>query len=696
MIRTIPFAVLTAAVLAGFGIAADDVNEANEKAMKAAALKAAPWTVKIETSGGLEKVGGAGKKPGPQPKGPAPGILKGVGPTTGVVVDAEGYIVSSAFNFANNPGIIYVSIPGRPRDVATVVCTDTTRMLTLLKTSKETNLPVAPAFPKKDFAVGQWSLALGRTLDPDIVDMPSISAGIVSATGRIFGKAVQTDAKVSPVNYGGPLVAIDGRAIGVLVPASPRGDDATAGFEWYDSGIGFAVPMEDIYAVLPRMKKEKELRRGLLGFSPKSQEEYLDPIEVGTLAPDGAAARAGIKVGDRIVAFDGKPVKHFSGLQHLLSPKYEGDTVSVTVRRGDKDETFPNLVLGGAVAAVARPFLGVLGMRDDSEAGMEIRYVYPKSPAESAKLAAGDRLLKVGPAAGPALTPIANRTQLATMIGQMAPGTKLKFEVKKKGADKPETVEVTLATATEDLPAELPLPSSKEKAGAKPGPAPKKDKDDEAKKDDEDEPETGLLKRTNEVTGRESWIYVPESYKKSVSHGVIVWFHAKDRGGKDAEDIADIWKGFCERYHFIVIGPKSKNKDGWLPSETEEVVQDVKKVLGEYTTDPNRVIAHGMGIGGQMAFYLGFNARDVFRGVAVTGAVLGTQPKDRVPNQPLSFFIVAGEKDPLLKEIVGGKDKLEEKKYPVIYRQIADFGKQYLDEKSFQELRVWMDSLDRI
>jgi poly(3-hydroxybutyrate) depolymerase len=57
--------------------------------------------------------------------------------------------------------------------------------------------------------------------------------------------------------------------------------------------------------------------------------------------------------------------------------------------------------------------------------------------------------------------------------------------------------------------------------------------------------------------------------------------------------------------------------------------------------------AHGMGVGGQMAFYLGFNKRDLFRGVATTGAALGSNPKERVANQPLSFFVVAGGKDPL-------------------------------------------------
>ncbi len=82
-----------------------------------------------------------------------------------------------------------------------------------------------------------------------------------------------------------------------------------------------------------------------------------------------------------------------------------------------------------------------------------------------------------------------------------------------------------------------------------------------------------------------------------------------------------------------------------------------------------------MGNGGQMAFYVGFNGRDVFRGVAAVGAPLGTAPKDNVANQPLSFFICGGDKDPLLKDIVESKDLLKEKRFPVTFREMKDSGR---------------------
>jgi poly(3-hydroxybutyrate) depolymerase len=144
------------------------------------------------------------------------------------------------------------------------------------------------------------------------------------------------------------------------------------------------------------------------------------------------------------------------------------------------------------------------------------------------------------------------------------------------------------------------------------------------------------------------------------------------------------------------MGPKSGNNDGWVPSETELVIQDVKTVLGQYTIDRTRVVAHGMGNGGQMAFYVGFNARDVIRGVATVGAVLGTNPKENIANQPLSFFISGGDKDPLIKEIGESKSLLLEKRFPVIFREMKESGKEYFDAPTFADLLSWLDSLDRI
>jgi S1-C subfamily serine protease/predicted esterase len=693
-----------------------DVNEATEKAMKAASAKVAPAVVKIETAGGTETIVEP-KKGGPPGAPPPKGVRKGVGPTTGLVVSPDGFIVSSAFNFANKPSDIFVTVPGRPqRLVAKIVATDTTRMLTLLKVDAK-DLPVPEAFPKAEVEIGAWSLSLGRTLDNNADHPPSMSAGIISATNRIWGKAYQTDAKTSPVNYGGPLVSIDGRVFGVIVPASNRAEGETAGVDVYDGGIGFAVPFDDVLKVLPKLKEGKDLKRGLLGITPQTADTYNGQPVIGSIQPDSAAARAGLAAGDKILEINGKPIPNYSALQHVMGPLYEGDEITVKVSRGGKDQEFKGIKLSGTVTAYVNAFFGVLPMRDDPGPGVEVRYVYPKSPADVAGIKAGDRITKFG---GATPLPIHNRAALLAALQRSAPNTEVKVEVKRKGDGKVETLTAKLVPAPEDLPEKLPLPSSAGKAlegqpKAK-DPMPKdpfdpKDPfgkkpeecgafaDAQDKKDDKkDKPkvETGFVNRSDAALGREYWLYIPDNYDPNVSHGLLVWFHKAGDGGKDGEKMSKTFREFAEDHHFIIMGPKSANADGWVPRETEAVVQDVKTVFGQYTIDRTRVIAHGQGNGGQMSFYVGFNARDVFRGVCAVGAALGNPPKDNVANQPLSFFIAAGDKDPLLKDIVEGRDLLKEKRFPVLFREMKESGKEYFDVKTFEEFLSWADSLDRI
>ncbi len=549
-----------------------------------------------------------------------------------------------------------------------------------------------------------------------------MSAGIVSATNRIWGKAIQTDAKMSPVNYGGPLVSIDGRVYGVIVPASSRAEGETAGVEWYDCGIGFAVPLEDVLASLPRLKEGKDLRRGLLGITPQGADVYTAAPAIGSIQPDSAAARAGLQVGDKITEINGKKVPNYSTLQHILGPKYEGDELVLKVTRGDKEMEFKAIKLLGTATAYVNAFLGVLPMRDDPDPGVEVRYVYPKSPADVAGLKIGDRIMKFGAAAA---VPVQNRAALIAAIQRLNPGVEVKIEVKRKEGDKVETLTAKLVPAPDELADKLPLPSSAGKALEglpKPKDPPKDpfpkdpfppkeecdgqdEKKEDPKKEDpkKDEPkkdkpkvETGFMTRNDPALGREYWVFVPDNYDANVSHGLIVWFHQANEGGKDGEKMAKTFRDFAEDHHFIVMGPKSAAASGWRPTETEVVMQDVKAVLGQYTIDRTRVVAHGMGNGGEMAFYVGFNARDVFRGVGTIGATLGNPPKENVANQPLSFFISGGDKDPAIKDIVVSKDLLAEKRFPVVFREMKESGKEYFDEKTFKEFLNWLDSLDRI
>jgi poly(3-hydroxybutyrate) depolymerase len=123
-----------------------------------------------------------------------------------------------------------------------------------------------------------------------------------------------------------------------------------------------------------------------------------------------------------------------------------------------------------------------------------------------------------------------------------------------------------------------------------------------------------------------------------------------------------------------------------------------REVISLYTIDRQRIVAHGMGSGGSLAFYLAFHFRDLVHGVATIGSALAVQPVEGNPQQRLSFFIVAGGKDPLLPSILETKSKLADKKFPLIFRQIPDRGAEYVgaDDPAFRELARWIESLDRL
>lgn len=676
--------------------AQEDLNDLLEKMSKEAALKVAPSVVQIETRGGADMVVAG-------PKGQV--FRKALGPTTGVIVDADGYIISSAFNFLNNPTTILVRIPGQASEelVAQRVATDRSRMLTLLKVNAK-GLRTPAHVPKGELREGQWAIALGRALDTKLDKSPAVSIGIISALGRIWGKAIQTDAKISPINYGGPIVDIQGRVQGILIPASPRGDDETAGFEWYDSGIGFAIPMEDILAALPRLKQGKDLRRGILGITLKNAADiYSNAPEIGGVLKGSAAAKAGLKPGDVLVEIDGKAVVRIAQLQHLLGVKYEGDHVAIKYRRGKETVETKGLELVGQNQIVAQPFLGILPLRDDPKLGVEVRYVFANSPAEKAGLKPGDRIVKYGldeKQLAPFTGDKRGQEQLLDWLDALSPETEIKLEVQRKGGDKAKVVTAQLdylpgaiAEPAAAIPETLPEIASIKKALAplervKPNPKAPKAAEPKPQKVD-----TGLTEKNTPDGEHKYWLYVHDDYDPNVAHALLVWLHPPDKNKKeDMEALVDLWEDFCRDNHIILVMP-IENQGGWFPSAGDFVVAAARDAMSRYTVDSRRVIAHGMGVGGQMALHLGFGHRDLFRGVAALGAAPG-QIKDNVANQRLSFYLAAGELDPLVKNIAESRLRLAERRYPAYFREIPERGREYMTGKQLREMVRWLDSLD--
>jgi S1-C subfamily serine protease len=272
------------------------------------------------------------KKPKPKMVLATPGFHQTQGKTTGVIMSSDGWILVSRFALNFNPTTILITLADGRTFHAERMGEDTSRGIALVKVQAK-DLPHAEFVPPQGVKVGQWAFALGRTF---ATDEPTVHIGIVSAVRRQFGRALQIDAYTSPANYGGPVIDVDGRVLGISTPLSPAGRDA--GVEWYDSGIGFAATIADIPELLARMKQGDVVHRGWLGIT-------MEPAHFGpgavlqTVAPTGAAEKAGLLAGDTILEVDGVAVKNSFGLQMLVGSHMGGDCLHLKVQR--KDETTP-------------------------------------------------------------------------------------------------------------------------------------------------------------------------------------------------------------------------------------------------------------------------------------------------------------------------------------------------------------------
>jgi serine protease Do len=348
-------------VLAGYLLA--------PKAFRSSAETVMPAVVKIETSGGLlapppsprpkraemPTAKAEPAKPGqPRPASPRRGMRgisgPGEGPTTGLIIASDGYIITSTYHFLRRPEVITVVLQDGTQHVARLLGRDETRKLCLLKIDPAENLPVPRFAPAGGLRVGQWVITVGVGYGGDEA---ALSTGIISALGRISRKAVQTDANISPANYGGPLVDLNGCVIGVCVPLSPYSESTAGGVEWYDSGIGFAIPLDGLDHIIQAMKTGKTIEPGRLGVVLQPGATGKDVV-ISAVVSGSPASQAGLEPKDVITAIEGQPVEDLRKFRGVLGRYVAGDTIKIAVRRGEKTlETKATLMAGHDLPAPA-------------------------------------------------------------------------------------------------------------------------------------------------------------------------------------------------------------------------------------------------------------------------------------------------------------------------------------------------------
>ena len=549
-----------------------NLETAEQAAFKAAAAAAAESVVRIETLGGADTADGA---------------LVSSGPTSGVVVTADGLILTSAFAFLGDPTSVLVRLPDGRRIAAERLGTDESRRLALLRVDADGLTHAAPADPA-GVTVGEWAVAVGRTYSADAAN---VSIGIVSATGRILGRAVQTDAKTSPANYGGALANLAGETIGVLAPLT--GEGGTGGVEWYDSGIGFAVPLTDVLPVLDRLAAGETLRPGLLGVSFEG-----GGLDAGTVVqsvrPQSPAEDAGLRPGDRLAEIAGVAVGRQDDVKRALGPLRAGDAVTLVVERdGGREEL--TATLAAELPVVSPGELGVLaGEQAEGADGVPIAFVFPNSPAEAAGLAAGDVLTAAGP------EPVRTAADLRRVVSRAGPDVTLTLSRAAAGGDG-EPVRVTLAAASSEPPADLPNFAD---PAADPLP----------------EDRRGRVKVDLPQFQMQVSAVVPDRPDRG-GFGLLVLL--ADPAAK-GDPIPDALADAAREHGLIVAAPPPADPAGWRPDDLPRLAAAVERVVERYGVDPARVSVLGTGGAGRVAWAVAAAAPETYRGVVA--------PADAVPS----------------------------------------------------------------
>jgi S1-C subfamily serine protease len=225
---------------------------------------------------------------------------------------------------------IHVILPDGRRLPAKLIGYDDSQDLAMLKLKVQAAGLTPVRFPQTAPELSTEVITVGRSPEPTRFTM---TRGIISAVGRLNGSTLQIDAATNYANSGGPVVDADGHCVGLVAHVNP---DVIWG---QNSGIGFAVAGptigRDLSALMAGRNVER-VKRGFMGVSMAQGRVDVVGVPLGQVQAGGPADRAGLKNGDVITEMDGRPVADTAELQNQIAACKPGQTIHLTVRRGDK------------------------------------------------------------------------------------------------------------------------------------------------------------------------------------------------------------------------------------------------------------------------------------------------------------------------------------------------------------------------
>jgi len=353
---------------------------------------------------------------------------------SGFIIHESGLVLTNNHVIERADEILVKLADGREFQ-ASVVGRDPKTDVALLRLENASDLPTVRLGDSDALEVGDWVLAIGNPFGLS----HSVSTGIVSAKERFIGAGpyddfIQTDAAINPGNSGGPLFDIRGNVIGINTAIVAHGQ-----------GIGFAVPINLVKALIPQLEEKGHVTRGWLGVMIQDVNESLAEtlgIEgtkgalISEVVEGSPAEKAGLRHGDLVVSVDGKAIDGYAQLSRTIALLAPGTTVEIGIVRDRKemripvtiaereDDTVVATARGGRSSGETEKMLGIavqevpteLARRLRTRGGVLISEVERGGPAAAAGVAAGDVLLEIN------RRPIRSLSEFREVVRTLSPG----------------------------------------------------------------------------------------------------------------------------------------------------------------------------------------------------------------------------------------------------------------------------------
>ncbi|MEO5727147.1 MAG: Do family serine endopeptidase [Byssovorax sp.] len=370
------------------------------------------------------------------PAGPRERSMKRQALGTGFIIDAQGYVVTNE-HVIHDADDVRVHLADERQFDADVVGRDPKLDLALLRLRGAKDLPAAPLGSSEQLRVGEYVLAVGNPFGLG----HTVTLGIVSAKARSIGAGpyddfIQTDASINPGNSGGPLFNWRGEVVGI-----------NAAIRAGANGIGFAIPVDAAKDILPQLREKGHVERGRLGlaFQPMTSDLAVGlgvdgnkGALVSDVEPGGAAARAGIRSGDVVLAVNGTLIAHAEELPRRVAVHAPGTSIKLTILR-DKQPREIAATLdampdddAGSPARPPRPGApsssqpaGKLGIQITDAPGGGVRVDDVRDPNTVRDLAPGDVIVELN------RSPVKDVVTLRAEMNKLKPGSTAIFKIRR-------------------------------------------------------------------------------------------------------------------------------------------------------------------------------------------------------------------------------------------------------------------------